>query len=155
MEPNASFRKRLAVLQGKELMQATQLSDLDPRTVIRRCVKVGQPHSAHSGHRDRAHDGRHFKVHCMQEQVQLLQLRGTVPQLRRICSNTGKAGHHSSLHHGERLRASLLSTGRCTSGSRHCDGLYQKVRRIQDYQRDAQIQIFRAQTSLLLLQQDT
>lgn len=55
IEPNASFRKRLAVLQGKELMQATQLADLDPKTVVRRCIKVGLTHRAYRGYRDCHH----------------------------------------------------------------------------------------------------
>lgn len=41
MDPKSSFKKRLAVLQAKDLIQTTQLNSLDPRTVIRRCLKVG------------------------------------------------------------------------------------------------------------------
>lgn len=40
LEPNASFRKRLSMVQGKDLIQPTQLSQLDPKAVNRRCIKV-------------------------------------------------------------------------------------------------------------------
>jgi hypothetical protein len=37
-----SFKKRLASSQGKDLIQATQLTSIDPRTVVRRCLKVAR-----------------------------------------------------------------------------------------------------------------
>jgi hypothetical protein len=40
MDPQTSFRKRLAQLQAKDLIQPTQLAALDPRIVVRRCLKV-------------------------------------------------------------------------------------------------------------------
>lgn len=43
MDPETSFRKRLVTLQSKNLIQSTQLANLDPKVVVRRCVKVGLP----------------------------------------------------------------------------------------------------------------
>lgn len=40
MEPQSSFRKRLAILQSKEQVPPTILADLDARLVVRRCIKV-------------------------------------------------------------------------------------------------------------------
>ena len=40
MDPQSSFRKRLAILQAKEQVPPTVLADLDARVVVRKCIKV-------------------------------------------------------------------------------------------------------------------
>lgn len=40
MEPQSSFRKRLALMQSKEPISNTILSELNLKGVVRRCIKV-------------------------------------------------------------------------------------------------------------------
>lgn len=74
MEPHANFRKRLAIFQLKEIMVPTILADLNPRVVIRRCVKVAHYSSVNSRYRDSYHDRCSFTVQNLSQQIEFLHL---------------------------------------------------------------------------------
>lgn len=124
MDPQTSFRKRLAMLQAKDLIQNTVLSELNPKIVIRKCIRVIATNIAHGRHRDRHFYRCNLEVHGLPQQVVLLLLRRAHARHRCLLSASRQARQRPGVRDYKGLRAAVLHPRRDSFRGRYCDGLH-------------------------------